>query len=216
VLLQRCDDFSSILDILNRTFRYSHSLKKSPQLCPRFGAKIVKSLRSPNGDNSACPIHPAEYRCRFSPWTSKHKITMREVYAILQNHFRSVTISRTQQSPLASAHGIGVDDLTSVNFIRAVHDLLDEIHAKDKQICNYQQIIHGAERSIGKLALIIREKDEDIRESHEKLSQAEHAIVEMMEQQLELNVPREREISELPITIEGLEQEIVKKGRLFA
>jgi hypothetical protein len=38
--------------------------------------------------------------------TSKHKITMREIYAILQNHFQSITISQTQQSPLAGAHGI--------------------------------------------------------------------------------------------------------------
>jgi hypothetical protein len=43
-----------------------------------------------------------------STLTSKHKITMREVYAGPQNHFRSVTISRTQQSPLAGAHGIGI------------------------------------------------------------------------------------------------------------
>jgi predicted RNase H-like nuclease (RuvC/YqgF family) len=92
-----------------------------------------------------------------------------------------------------------------------VHDLRDEIRAKGKQICNYQQIIHEAERSVGELILIIREKDQDIRGSHEKLSQAEHAIVEMMEQQLELNVRREREISELTIAIDGLEQEITKE-----
>jgi predicted RNase H-like nuclease (RuvC/YqgF family) len=54
-------------------------------------------------------------------------------------------------------------------------------------------------------------KDQDIRESHEKLSQAEPVIVEMMEQQLELNVQREREISELTIAIKGLEQEIAKQ-----
>jgi hypothetical protein len=143
--------------------------------------------------------------------TSKYKITMREIYAILQNHFRSVTIPRTQQSPLAGTHGIGVDDLTSVDLTRALHDLRDEIRAKDKQICNYQQIIHEAERSVRGLTLIIREKDQDILESHEKLSQAEHAIIEMMEQQLELNIRREREISELTIAIEGLEQEIAKQ-----
>jgi chromosome segregation ATPase len=136
---------------------------------------------------------------------------MREIYAILQNHFRSVTISRTQQSPLDGAHGIGVDDLTSVDLTRTRHDLRDEIRAKNKQICNYQQIIHEAERSVGELTLIIREKDYDIRESHEKLSQAEHAIVEMMVQRLELNVRREREISELTIAIEGLEQETAKQ-----
>jgi hypothetical protein len=67
VLLQRSADFSSILHILNRIFRDSHSLKKSPQLCPRFGAKIIKSLRLRNGDNSTCPVHPAEYRRRFPP-----------------------------------------------------------------------------------------------------------------------------------------------------
>jgi hypothetical protein len=136
---------------------------------------------------------------------------MREIYAILQNHFRSVTIPRTQQSPLAGAHAIGVDDLTSVDLAQVLHDLRDEIRAKDKQTCNYQQFIHEAERSVGELTLIIREKDQDIRGSHEKLSQAEHAILEMMEQQLELNVRREREISEFTIAIEGLEQEIAKQ-----
>jgi septal ring factor EnvC (AmiA/AmiB activator) len=137
--------------------------------------------------------------------TSKHKITMREIYAILQNHFRPLTPSRTQQSPLAGAYGIDVDDLASVDLTLAVHDLQDEIHAKDKQICNYQQIIHEAERGVGELTLIIREKDQNIRESHEKLSQAEHAIVEMMEQQLELNVQREHENRELTIAMDGLE-----------
>jgi hypothetical protein len=136
---------------------------------------------------------------------------MREIYAILQNHFRPVTISRTQQSPLAGAHGIGVDDLISVDLTRALHDLWDEIRAKDKQICNYQQTIHEPERSVGELTLIIPEKYQDIRESHKKLSQAEHAIVEMMQYQLELNVWREREISELTTAIEGLEQEIAKQ-----
>jgi hypothetical protein len=100
---------------------------------------------------------------------------------ILQNHFRSVTISRTQQSPLAGAHGIGVDGLTSVDLTRALHDFWDKIRVKNKQMCNYQQIIHEAEPSVGELTLIIREKDQDIRESHEKLSQAEHAIIEMIE-----------------------------------
>jgi hypothetical protein len=117
-----------------------------------------------------------------SKLTSKHKITMREICAILQNHFRSVTISRSQQYPLAGAHGIDVDDLTSVELTRALRDLRDGIRAKDKQICNYQQIIYEAKRSIGELTLIIRENDQDIRESHEKLSQAEHTIVEMMKQ----------------------------------
>jgi hypothetical protein len=77
-----------------------------------------------------------------STLTSKHKIAMRKIYASLQNHFRSVTISRTQQSPLAGAHGI---------------------------------------------------------------------CVGMMEYQLELNVRREREINELTVAIEALEQEIVKQ-----
>jgi hypothetical protein len=94
-----------------------------------------------------------------STLTRKHEITMREIYAIIQNYFRSVTISRTQQSPLPSAHGIGVDDLTSVNLTRALYDLRDEIRAKDKQICNYQHIIHEAERSAGEITLIIREKN---------------------------------------------------------
>jgi hypothetical protein len=65
-----------------------------------------------------------------STLTSKYKITMREIYAILQNLFRSVTISRTQQSPVAGAHGIGVNDLTSVDLTRALHDLREEIRAK--------------------------------------------------------------------------------------
>jgi hypothetical protein len=187
VLLRRSADFSSILHILNRIFGDSHNLKKSPQLCPRFGAKIIKSLRSPNGDNSACPIQQNIVAgfllgASSSTLTSKHKITMREIYAILQNHFRSGTISRTQQSPLPGVHGIGVDDLTSIDLTRAVHDLRDEIRTKGKQICNCQQIIHEAERSVRELTLIIREKDQDIRESHERLSQTECAIVEMMEQ----------------------------------
>jgi chromosome segregation ATPase len=146
-----------------------------------------------------------------STLTSKHKITMQKIYAILQNHFRSVTISRTQQSPLAGAYGIGIDDLASVNLTRVLHDLRDEIRAKDKQICSYQHIIHEVERSVREFTFIIREKSQDIRESDEKLSQAEHTIVEMMEQQLELNVRREREISELTIAIEGLEQETPKQ-----
>jgi hypothetical protein len=75
-------------------------------------------------------------RAFSSKLTSKHKITMREIYAILQNHFRSVVISRTQQSPLAGAHGIGVGNLISVDLIRVLHDFRDEIRAKDKQICN--------------------------------------------------------------------------------
>jgi hypothetical protein len=114
-----------------------------------------------------------------SKLTSRHKIARREICAILQNLFRFVTISRTQQSPLAGAHGIGVDNLTSVDLTRARHHLRDEIRAKDEQICKYQQIIHETERSVGELTLLIREKDQDIRESHEKLSQAEHAIVEI-------------------------------------
>jgi hypothetical protein len=128
VLLERNANFSSILHILNRIFHDSHNLKKSLQFCQRFGAKIIKSLRLPNGDNSACPIQQsivADFLLGAfsSTLTSKHKITMREIYAILQNHFRSLIISQIQQSPLANAHRIGVDDLTSVNLSRAVHDL---------------------------------------------------------------------------------------------
>jgi hypothetical protein len=67
-----------------------------------------------------------------STLTSKHKITMREIYAILQNHFRFVTISRTQQSALAGAHRIGVDDRISFDLPRSLHALRDEIRAKDK------------------------------------------------------------------------------------
>jgi hypothetical protein len=65
-----------------------------------------------------------------STLTSKHKIAMREIYAILQNQFRSGTISRTQQSALASTHRNGVGDLTSVDLTRAVHDIQDGIRAK--------------------------------------------------------------------------------------
>jgi hypothetical protein len=50
-----------------------------------------------------------------------------------------------------------------------------------------------------------------ILESHERLSQAEHAIIEMMEEQLELNIRLERETSELAIVTERLEQEITKQ-----
>jgi hypothetical protein len=59
--------------------------------------------------------------------------------------------------------------------------------------------------------LTIRQKDQDIHESNGKLRQAEHAIVEMTERQLELNIQREREINELTIVIAGLEQEISKQ-----
>jgi chromosome segregation ATPase len=161
--------------------------------------------------------HPAEYHRRLSPrivFFNADKQTQdhhaRDLRG-LQNHFRSVTTSRTQKSPLAGAHGIGVDDLTSIDLTPVVHDLREAICAKDKQIYNYRQTIHEAERSVGELTLIIREKNQDIRESHEKLSQAEHVIVEMMKQQLELNVRRECEISELTIAIDGLEQEITKQ-----
>jgi hypothetical protein len=44
VLLQRSADFSSMLHIFNRVFRDSHSLKKIPQFCPRFGAKTHQIL----------------------------------------------------------------------------------------------------------------------------------------------------------------------------
>jgi hypothetical protein len=63
---------------------------------------------------------------------------MREIYTILQNIFQFVTISRTEQSRPAGAHGIDFDDLTSVDLSRALHDLRDEVRAKDKQICGYQ------------------------------------------------------------------------------
>jgi hypothetical protein len=73
-----------------------------------------------------------------STLTSKNKITMREIYAILQNLFRSVTVSRTQQSPLFGAHGIGVDDLSSVDLTRALHDLRDGIINEMNEILNEQ------------------------------------------------------------------------------
>jgi hypothetical protein len=131
VLLQRSADFSSILHILNQIFRDSHNLEKSLQFCPRIGAKIIKSLRSPSGDNSTCPIHPAEYRRRFSPRSVFFNADMQA-----QDHHarylrdspklvRSAVILRTKQSALAGAHGIGVDDLTSIDLTRAVHDLRD-------------------------------------------------------------------------------------------
>jgi hypothetical protein len=71
-----------------------------------------------------------------STLTSKRKIIMREIYATVQNHFRSAAISRTQQSPLAPAHGIGVHDLTSLDLTRGLHDLPDGIINEMNEILN--------------------------------------------------------------------------------
>jgi AmiR/NasT family two-component response regulator len=57
----------------------------------------------------------------------------------------------------------------------------------------------------------IHQKDRHIRKNNEKLTQAEDAIVEITEQQLELNIRRPREISELATVIEGLKQELSKQ-----
>jgi hypothetical protein len=82
---------------------------------------------------------------------------------------------------------------------------------RKKQFSNCNKSIQEAERRFGDLTTTIRQKDQDIHESNEKFRQAEDSIVEMMERQLELNIQREREITEPTIVIAGLEQEISKQ-----
>jgi hypothetical protein len=97
-------------------------------------------LRSPNGDNSTCPVHRADYGRRLSPrsvFFSADKQAQDHHARDLRDspkHFRSLTIARTQQSPLAGTHGIGVDDLTSVHLTRVLHDLRDKIHTKETNL----------------------------------------------------------------------------------
>jgi peptidoglycan hydrolase CwlO-like protein len=107
-----------------------------------------------------------------SALTRKHKMSLGEIYAILQNHLRSLTISRIQQSPPPGAQRINLNDPTCLDLTRALHDLRDKIHRKEKQISNYKESIQEAERSLGDLTITIRQKDQDIRESNEKLRQA--------------------------------------------
>jgi hypothetical protein len=64
--------------------------------------------------------------------TRKHKIGLGEIYVIVQNHFRSLTISRIRQSPPPGAQRINLDDPTCLNLTRALHDLRDKIHRKEK------------------------------------------------------------------------------------
>jgi chromosome segregation ATPase len=143
-----------------------------------------------------------------SALTRKNKMSLGEIYVILQNHFRSLTISRIQQSLSPGAQRIDLDDPTCLDLTRVLHDLRDKIHRREKQISNCNESIQEAERRLGDLTIAIRQKKQDIHKSNEKLRQTEDAIVEMIERQLELNIQREREITELTIAIAGLEQEI--------
>jgi DNA repair exonuclease SbcCD ATPase subunit len=142
--------------------------------------------------------------------THKHKTRLEEIYVILQNHFRSLTISRIQQSPPLGAQRSDLDDPTCLDLTRALHDLRDKTHRKEKQISNCNESYQETERRLGDFTITIRQKDQDIHESNEKFRQAEDTIVEMMERQLELNIQRECEITELAIAIAGLEHEMSK------
>jgi peptidoglycan hydrolase CwlO-like protein len=104
-------------------------------------------------------------------------MSLGEIYVILQNHFRSPTISRIQQSPSPGTQRINLDDATCLDLTRALHDPRDKIHRKEKQISNCNETIQEAERRLGDLAITIRQKDQDIHESNEKLRQAEDVIV---------------------------------------
>jgi hypothetical protein len=143
-------------------------------------------------------------RAASSALTCKHKMSMEEIYVILQNHFRSLAISRIQQSPPPSVQRIDLDDPTCLDLTRALHDLRHKIHRKETQIFNCSESIQETERRPRDLTITIRQNDQDICESNEKLRQAEDAIVEMMERQLERNIQREREITELTIAIAGV------------
>jgi hypothetical protein len=57
-------------------------------------------------------------------------MSLGEIYVILQNHFRSLTISRIQESPPPSAQRIDLDDPTCLNLTRALHDLREKSHKK--------------------------------------------------------------------------------------
>jgi hypothetical protein len=59
----------------------------------------------------------------------KQKMSLGEIYVILQNHFRSLTISKIQQSPPPGAQRIDLDDPTCLDLARALHDLRDKIHS---------------------------------------------------------------------------------------
>jgi chromosome segregation ATPase len=146
-----------------------------------------------------------------SALTRKHKMSMGEIYVILQDHFGSMTISRIQQSPAPDTQRTDLDDPTCLDLTRALHDLRDKIRRKEKQISNCNESIQEAERRLGDFTITISQKDQDIHESNEKIRQAEDAIVKMMERQLELNIQRERDVTELTIAIAGLEQEISKQ-----
>jgi hypothetical protein len=57
-------------------------------------------------------------------------MSLGEIYVILRNHFRSLTISRIQQSSPPGAHRIDLDDPTCLDLTPALHDLRDKIHRK--------------------------------------------------------------------------------------
>jgi hypothetical protein len=81
-----------------------------------------------------------------SALTRKHKMSPGEIYVILQNHFRSLTISRIQQSPPPGAQRIDLNDATCLDLTQVLHDLRDKIHRKEKQISNCNESIQEAER----------------------------------------------------------------------
>jgi hypothetical protein len=93
-----------------------------------------------------------------SALTRKHKMSLGEIYVILQNHFRSLTISRIQQSPPPGTQRVDLDDPTCLDLSRALHDLRDKIHRKEKQISNCDESIQEAERRLRDLTITIRQK----------------------------------------------------------
>jgi hypothetical protein len=94
-----------------------------------------------------------------SALTRKHKMSLGEIYVILQNLFRSPAISRIQQSPPPGTQRIGLNDPTCPDLTQALLDLRDTIHRKEKQISNCNESIQEAERRLGDLTITIRQKD---------------------------------------------------------
>jgi hypothetical protein len=92
-----------------------------------------------------------------SALTRKHKMSLGEIYVILQNYFRSLTISRIQQPPRPGAQRIDLDDTTCLDLTQALHDLRDKSHRK-KQISNCNESIQEAERRLRDLTITIRQK----------------------------------------------------------
>jgi hypothetical protein len=176
-----------------------------------------KSLRSPNGDNSTCPVHPAEYCCRFSPrsvFFNADKQAQDHHARDLRDSPKSFSIPNYFMNPTISPRRHPRDWCRWSDFCRfnSGSAWSSGRNSRERQTNLQLPADHsrsGTDRR--RTHSHNSRKKQDIRERHEKLSQAEHAIVEMMEQQLELNCRWEREISELTIAIEGLEQEIAKQ-----